>query len=160
MEPLDRTWRLWIVATGRNAVDVGVLGFVIVPIIGGRTARARCIHRHLPRHRHQSRGRAGQVPAQTPATKLAWTATAFAALAHADKAAGEAVAQATCVPCHAADGTSPDPAIPRMAGQSIYGVYKELEDFKSGARTNDTMSQMVQPLDAKQLADVAAYYAR
>jgi cytochrome c553 len=68
------------------------------------------------------------------------------------------VAEGACGACHAPDGSTPDPSIPRMAGQSIFAIYKQLHDFKSGARVSEIMSGQVENLDDKQIADVATYY--
>jgi len=161
MNSLDRTWRLWIVAAlAATVLGLGVLSFVIVPLVGAQTAGLGAFAA-ICRAVGINLGGAAQIgsAAGPPATRLAWTGTEFAALAHADRAAGEALAQASCVACHAADGTSADPSIPRMSGQSAFAIYKELQDFKSGARTNETMSPVAEPLDPKQMAEVAAYYA-
>ena len=161
MDTLDRTWRLRVSAMLVVVLAVmAALGFVIVPVIEGRQAgldpfTAIC--------RAFGIGPPGAAPAVTaparPETRVAWTAPTFAALAAADKAAGATAAQATCVACHAADGTSPDPTVPHMAGQSAFAIFKELRDYKDGARVNDVMSPIAQSLDDKQMADVAAYYA-
>ena len=60
--------------------------------------------------------------------------------------------------CHLPDGSSAAPTIPRMAGQSYFAIYKQLHDFRSGARTNEIMSAQVVGLDDKSIADVAVYY--
>lgn len=161
MDTLDRTWRLRVttVLVVFLAV-VGTLGFVVIPVIEGREAGLDTFTAICRAFGIGVTGPA-RIPAPPgpPATRVAWTAATFAALANSDKAAGAAVAQGTCVACHAADGTSPDPSVPHMAGQSAYAVFKELQDYKSGARTNDIMSPMAQTLSDKQMADVAAYYA-
>jgi cytochrome c553 len=162
MDAIDRAWRLWIIAILVGMIlTIGVLAFIVVPVVGAEnagldafTAICRAIGINIGKTTPTTR-----AISQAPATNVAWTAAEFGALSRADKTAGEALAQATCVACHAADGSSADPTIPRMAGQSAFAIYKELQDFKSGARSNDTMSQFVQPLDTKQMADVAAYYA-
>jgi len=45
-----------------------------------------------------------------------------------------------------------------MAGQSYFAIYKQLHDFRSGARVSDIMSVQVKGLDDKSIADVAVYY--
>jgi cytochrome c553 len=162
MDKIDRTWRLSIIAIlAGSLLVIGVLAFIVVPVVGAGdagldafTAICRAIGINLGKTAPALR-----TAGQASETKVAWTAPEFAALAHADRAAGEMVAQATCVACHAVDGSSPDPAIPRMVGQSPFATYKQLQDFKSGARKNDAMSQIVASLKPKEMADVAAYYA-
>lgn len=159
MNALDRTWnrRIGAAVVGGLLVIGGLaLG---IPVIEGRSegldafaaiCRAIGIGQTSPAEAARS---------VAPATRVAWTAPAFAALARADKAAGESLAQAVCVACHTAEGPSLDPTVPAMAGQSAFAIYKELLDFQSGARVNDIMAPIAQPLNEKQMADVAAYYA-
>lgn len=63
-----------------------------------------------------------------------------------------------CAICHGADGISRT-NFPNLAGQYAEVVYKELNDFKSGARVNATMTPFAQGLTDQQMRDVAAYYA-
>jgi cytochrome c553 len=58
------------------------------------------------------------------------------------------------------DGKSPDPSIPRNAAQSAAALCKQLQDFKIGARVNETMTPLVAELDDKAITDLAAYYGR
>ncbi len=80
--------------------------------------------------------------------------------AHAagDAAAGKDKA-ATCIACHGVDGNSIAPTFPNLAGQSASYMYKQLQEFKAGKRTDPTMSAMVLPLDDQAMQDVSAYYA-
>ena len=161
MDTPDRTWRLRVGAMLVVFLAVmATLAFVVAPVIEARrdgldTFTAIC--------RAFGIGTSGSPLAVTaptrPETRVAWTAPTFDALAKADRAAGATAAQANCVACHAADGTSPDPTVPRMAGQSAFAIFKELRDYKDGARVNDIMSPLAQALDERQMADLAAYYA-
>jgi cytochrome c553 len=63
-----------------------------------------------------------------------------------------------CAVCHGADGLS-GTNFPNLAGQYAEVIYKELNDFKSGARVNATMSPFAQALTDRQMRDVANYYA-
>jgi cytochrome c553 len=63
-----------------------------------------------------------------------------------------------CAVCHGADGIS-HTNFPNLAGQYAEVIYKELNDFKSGARVNATMSPFAQALTDRQMLDVANYYA-
>ena len=69
-----------------------------------------------------------------------------------------------CVACHAADGNSPLPANPKLAGQFYEYLHKQLVNFKAqGAkkpeRDNAVMAGMLAPLSEADLKNVAAYYA-
>lgn len=80
------------------------------------------------------------------------------ASAAGDPAAGEAKS-AVCMACHGPGGNSLVPTWPKLAGQQPEYIYKQLMDFKSGARKNDQMSPQVLTLEEQDFADLAAYYA-
>jgi cytochrome c553 len=77
----------------------------------------------------------------------------------ADIAAGEAKVKEICVACHGMDGNSIDPNNPRLAGQWPDYLAKALRDYKSGARNNGIMSGFAKGLSAKDIENLAAYYA-
>ncbi len=87
-------------------------------------------------------------------TGLNATATA------ADLAAGEATAAGICAGCHMPDGNSVIPQFPNLAGQSAQYLSKQLNDYKNGARKDDTMTGMAFTLatDAD-IANVSAFFA-
>ena len=63
-----------------------------------------------------------------------------------------------CAICHGPTGISRADS-PNLAGQYAAVIYKELLDFRSGARTNATMSPFAANLSEQDVADIAAYYA-
>jgi len=92
---------------------------------------------------------------------LLWVASmgvAQTAGAQGNAAAGEAKV-ALCAICHSAGGNSEIPENPKLAGQNENYIFKQLEDYKSGARKNITMTAMVATLTHQDMQDVAAYYA-
>jgi cytochrome c553 len=66
---------------------------------------------------------------------------------------------ATCAACHGADGNSVAPLFPKIAGQHVDYMIKQLQDFKSGARPEPTMAPMAAPLSQQDILDIAAYYS-
>jgi cytochrome c553 len=65
-----------------------------------------------------------------------------------------------CAGCHALNGASDGSgAFPRIAGQSAYYLAKQMHAFTSDLRTNAIMSPLAKALSAKDIVDVAAYYA-
>jgi cytochrome c553 len=48
---------------------------------------------------------------------------------------------------------------PKIAGQGEGYIYKQLKDFKSGARKDATMAGMVAALKDQDMQDLAAYYS-
>ncbi len=78
--------------------------------------------------------------------------------AHGDAEAGKAKS-AVCTACHMADGNSMVPTFPKIAGQQPGYIAKQLADFKSGTRSDDTMIGMVAALSEQDMLDLDAYYA-
>jgi len=63
-----------------------------------------------------------------------------------------------CAICHGPQGVS-DANSPNLAGQFAAVTYKELVDFKTGARVNVVMSPFAANLSNQDMLDIAAYYA-
>jgi cytochrome c553 len=80
------------------------------------------------------------------------------AQAAGDAAAGQARARA-CQTCHGTNGIASMPNVPSLAAQNEQYLLKALGDYKSGARKDDMMSLIAQPLSDEDVANLAAYYA-
>jgi len=63
-----------------------------------------------------------------------------------------------CTMCHGVRGVSMADT-PNLAGQYPTVIYKELVDFKTGARTSAIMQPLVADLTDADMRDLAAYYA-
>jgi cytochrome c553 len=63
-----------------------------------------------------------------------------------------------CAICHGPQGVS-DANSPNLAGQFAAVTWKELIDFKTGARVNVVMSPFAANLSNQDMLDIAAYYA-
>jgi cytochrome c553 len=63
-----------------------------------------------------------------------------------------------CTVCHGAHGVSSADA-PNLAGQYPEAIYKELLDFKRGARFDAVMGAMVASLSDQDMLDLSHYYA-
>ncbi len=94
---------------------------------------------------------------------------AQAASADGDPEAG-ADKVAMCSACHGADGNSPAPSFPKLAGQGENYLLKQLLDIRMWDRASGDakattgrqvpqMTGMLQGLSDQDLADIAAYYA-
>jgi cytochrome c553 len=85
------------------------------------------------------------------------------ALAPFSFAAGDADAgkskSTTCAACHGADGNSPAPTFPKLAGLGEKYLFKQMQDVKAGARKIPEMTGMLDNLSDQDLADIAAYYS-
>jgi cytochrome c553 len=78
-----------------------------------------------------------------------------------DAAAGAEKAKTICAACHGADGNGVQafPDYPKLAGQHEDYLQRTLREYKSGGRKNAIMGPMAQALTAKDISDVAAFYA-
>jgi cytochrome c553 len=63
-----------------------------------------------------------------------------------------------CAICHGTNGVS-RANTPNLAGQYPAVIYKELQDFKTGARINAVMSPFAIALSEQDMVDLAAFYA-
>ena len=163
-DALDRSWRIWASVAVLGIVLTGILlGVLLIPVVQGRsdgidayTAICRALG-ILPGSPARQ-----QVPDRTPPTpvsQVVWTPGVLQILADAKPDRGRAKAQEVCVACHGEQGVSVAPEYPHLAGQSGAAIYKQLNDYRTGSRTNPLMTGIAQSLDEATLADVAAYYA-
>ena len=161
---LDQPWRIWAsVAVLAIVLSGVVLGVLIIPVVQGRsqgidafTAICRALG-ILPGSPARP-----QVPDRTPPTpvsQVVCTPAVSQILADAKPERGLAKAQEVCVACHGEQGVSSAPEYPNLAGQSGAAIYKQLNDYRTGSRTNQLMTGIAKSLDEATLADIAAYYA-
>lgn len=79
------------------------------------------------------------------------------------QAAGNAAAgkrkAGVCAGCHGVGGKSTNPMYPKLAGQSAGYIAKQLEDFKSGQRSEPQMVAFVASLSKQDMQDLGAYFA-
>lgn len=88
---------------------------------------------------------------------VGFIAAAQGALAAGDPAAGESKV-AVCAACHGADGNSPAPIYPKLAGLGEKYLLKQLKDIKSGERNIAEMTGLLDALSDQDLEDIAAYF--
>lgn len=78
-------------------------------------------------------------------------------------AARGAQAVAVCAACHQSDGSGIQipggESWPRLAGLDAGYISRQLHDYNSGNRINETMAPFAAMLNEQQIADVAAYYS-
>jgi len=161
---VDRHWRRLALAAVGVAVAVGgLLGFVIIPA-GQRE------HSHLSMDAAMRRAaglEAGspahpQPPAainSLPVSQVSWDPAIMQRPAAGNTARGAELAGQVCAACHGETGLSVTSAIPSLAGQTSYAIYKQLHDFRTGARVQPDMTAVAQSLAVGDLASIAAYYA-
>jgi cytochrome c553 len=100
----------------------------------------------------------GAMMKQLLAGVLLAVMSAAGAAPFGDAAKGQAAA-GVCAACHGADGNSPLPVNPSLAGQHPEYLYKQLRNFKSGERKNPIMNGIAATLSEEQMRDLAAYFA-
>jgi cytochrome c553 len=140
-----------------------LLGVLIIPVVQGRsdgidayTAICRALG-ILPGS--PARQQISDRTPPTPVSQVVWTPGVLQILADAKPERGRAKAQEVCVACHGEQGVSVAPEFPHLAGQSGAAIYKQLNDYRTGSRTHQQMTDIAKALDESTLADVAAYYA-
>lgn len=165
---MDRPWRIRAALVVASALAIGgLIGFVIIPAgqkenahlsMGHAMARAAGLEPGSPAVA-QPINTASPIPVST----VSWDPQIMKVLASGNTQHGAALAAQTCAACHGDKGLSqsmaPGPVFPSLAGQSPYAIYKQLHDFRSGARVNPQMSAIAQTLAVEDLAAVAAYYS-
>lgn len=160
---LDRPWRLWASIIVASALLIGaLLGFLLVPAAQKGNAglslyeavcRALGIRSGSPAER-QPVNSAISVPVST----VSWDPGIMRILADGNTRRGAALAAQVCASCHGDKGLSQSD-VPALAGQSPYAIYKQLADYRSGARVHPQMTGVSRALSVPDLAAVSAYFA-
>jgi len=77
-----------------------------------------------------------------------------------DLAKAQQIVTQVCAACHGADGNSPSPANPNLAGQQAGYISVQLAHFKDGTRTNPLMAGMAAALSPEDMMSLGAYFAQ
>ena len=88
---------------------------------------------------------------------LVFVNVAWAAKGNAEAAKEKATT--VCAACHGADGNSPTPSFPKLAGQNADYLQATLKQYRSKQRKNAIMNGQAEKLTDKEIADLSAYYA-
>ena len=142
-------------------VAAAVLGFIVVPTVQGQRG-PRYVDVGLPCVGIAPTRRLPQRRRRRPSgTRLdvAWTTCNMNALARPNRQVAQDLAQNLCSACHGETGVSPAPDFPHLSGRSALAIYKQLHDYKSGARANPQMSPVAQQLNEEQMLAMANHYA-
>jgi cytochrome c553 len=90
---------------------------------------------------------------------LALFALAFPAAAASGDAEVGKKKSVPCAACHGANGVSPSPDFPNLAGQYPDYIESALNHYKNGRRKNPIMAGQVANLTPRDIMDLAAYYS-
>jgi len=162
---LDRSWRRWAgLGIGGALVAGALLAFLVLPAFQRENAgldlwtafcRSLGIVEGSPAYRQPTTDSKA-----APVSQVAWGAEVLDILSDARPDRGARIAGADCASCHGEDGVSATPELPSLAGQSAFAIYKQLHDYRSGARAHPLMTPVAQRLQVADLANVAVYYGR
>ena len=168
---IDQPWRIRAAIIVGFGVAVGsLIGFVIIPAGQKENAHLSMSHAMARAAGLEAGSPAVPQPVSTaspiPVSTVSWDPQIMQILASGNTQRGAAIAAQTCAACHGDKGLSPSSGappggavFPSLAGQSPYAIYKQLHDFRSGARINAMMTPVSQTLAVTDLAAVAAYYS-
>lgn len=123
--------------------------FIVSKVEGGAAASAPAATPE-PAAAPAEATQAAAEPAAAPAAETSAT--------EGNAAAGEEKS-ATCIACHGPGGNSVNPTWPKLAGQHEDFLYKQMQAFKAGERTNDLMAPMMAPLTNQDMRNLAAYFS-
>ena len=151
------------IRTGAIALTAGLglvavlVGFVLLPQLDGKARlqgawNAICSAAGIVQQQRQE----PPVPATRQATQVVLTQPIMRP-ASAESIGRGATLALRCTMCHGARGLS-EANSPNLAGQYAAVIYKQLSDYKSGARTSAIMAPIVAGLKEEDLRDLAAYY--
>jgi cytochrome c553 len=144
--------------TAGIAVLAAVIGLVWLPLaqpnlkLGG-IWDAICSAAGVPRVSSQAKS----VPPDFKTSNVVMTSEMLTRPNPVSIGRGATLAQ-RCAICHGPQGVS-DANSPNLAGQYAAVTYKELNDFKTGARVNAVMSPFAVNMSNQDMLDIAAYYA-
>lgn len=69
------------------------------------------------------------------------------------------VLASTCIGCHGANGISPNPLWPNLAGQKKEYLIKQLRAFKSNERKDPLMNPLAASLKEADMSQIAEYFS-
>jgi len=93
------------------------------------------------------------------ALAVVWSAQAEEG-AKPDLAKAKQIVDTVCAACHGADGNSPTPVNPSLAGQHAEYIVLQLTHFKSGIRNNPVMAGMAASLTPEDMKALGEYFAQ
>jgi cytochrome c553 len=77
-----------------------------------------------------------------------------------DLAKAGQIVNSVCAACHGADGNSPSPVNPTLAGQQAEYLTLQLTHFKNGVRSNPVMAGMAASLSPEDMQALGIYFSQ
>ncbi len=160
---VDRRWRLWAAGVVVLALSLaGLFGLVVIP--AGQRDQSHLSMQHAMRRAAGLDPGSPAVPqplgrsTSLPVSQVSWDPQIMRILAAGNTERGAQLAAQTCAACHGDKGLS-QTAIPALAGQSPHAIFKQLHDYRTGARVHPQMTPVAKQLSPTDLAAVAAYFS-
>jgi len=155
----DRTGLHWSLGIAAIVLIAAAVGFLWLPALQGSGSPnlwfALCRAVGLPVR--DAKPYIRPVAAAFP-SDVVWTPQIERVIKGGNAAGGLTLAS-TCAGCHGANGIGTTDQFPDLAGQPADALFKQLDDFHSGKRSNSIMQPMTTALSEQQMADLAAHFA-
>jgi len=101
------------------------------------------------------------IIAAKDAPMFVWNRTTLGMVEAASAGRGEKIAEEQkCAKCHGKTGIAEDEDAPNIAGQRAPYIAKQLADYKEAAREEKSMTKAAKKLNAQDMADLGAFYAK
>jgi cytochrome c553 len=147
-----------VVTTGLIAAAAAVVGLIWLPALQGKVQAYGLWDTICSAAGLFSPVRSQSVVLPNYATTQVEVTPEMLQAANAESVGRGATLALRCTMCHGARGLS-EANSPNLAGQYAIAVYKQLRDFKSGARVSAVMAPLVADLSDRDMRDLSAYYA-
>lgn len=72
----------------------------------------------------------------------------------------ESVVRDRCMKCHGSKGQSSDPSFPKLAGQNVDYLTRQMANFKTGVRTSKRMKKQMATLTSTEMLELAEYFSK
>lgn len=161
--PAERRWQLVPLAAVALILLVGALfAFVVVPSgqkenagldLWSAICRAAGVSPGSPAYRQPSSNAIA-----LPVSQVSWDPRVLQVLRQGRTQRGAMLAGTVCASCHGDKGVTATAGIPSLAGQTSAAIYKQLSDYRSGARVHPLMTNIAAGLQPDDLPSVAAYF--
>ncbi|HJV26708.1 MAG TPA: c-type cytochrome [Aromatoleum sp.] len=93
------------------------------------------------------------------ATLLMLALAAAASVQAAEDRPAEKLVRERCQKCHGFDGESSEPEFPKLAGQNVDYMTRQMANFKTGLRKSTRMKEKVEDLSGGEMRALAEYFS-
>lgn len=72
----------------------------------------------------------------------------------------ETLVRESCMKCHGPTGQSSDPTFPKLAGQNVDYLTRQMANFKTGVRTGKRMKKQMATVTSAEMVALAQYFSQ